>query len=240
MARPAPDSAGRGRHRVVPKAELADFRDTQPAAATVLFSDSLEGTLSQWTNPASAAEIVAAPDGGNALTFDLLQGGSSLLTTNSSFTSSTGSFTLTFETYTNCGFTSGCGAFFAIDGGGQWFLSDTSFGSDALFPDAPEPASMTVLSFGLFGLAAIRRKHAEHRLSFEELPVYTASKERIFALVHLPWLSEEVSTDLRDMVGRRLTFEQALARDNTSILRVQKSRLFKYRETVWPEIERVI
>src|ERR1700722_19348429 len=95
---------------------------TRPAAATVLFSDSLEGTLSQWTNPASAGEIVAAPDGSNALTFDILQSGNSLLTTKSGFTSSTGSFTLTFEIYANCGFASGCGSFFAVNGS-QWFLS---------------------------------------------------------------------------------------------------------------------
>jgi hypothetical protein len=58
--------------------------------------------------------------------------------------------------------------------------------------------------------------------------------------VRLPVVSEESSTDLRDMIARRLTFDQALARENTSILRVQKSRLFKYREAVWPAIGRVI
>lgn len=126
----------------------------RPAAATVLFSDSFQGTLSQWTNPASAGEIVAAPGGGNALTFDLLQGGSSLLTTRSGFTSSTGSFTLTFNIYANCGYTSGCGAFFAMNGS-NWFLSDTSFGSDALFPDAAgwETVSYTFAGTSISNLA---------------------------------------------------------------------------------------
>ncbi len=58
--------------------------------------------------------------------------------------------------------------------------------------------------------------------------------------MRLPWVSEEASSDLRDMIAKRLTFDQALARENTSILRVQKSRLFKFREAVWPEIARVI
>lgn len=127
----------------------------RPASATVLFSDNFQGTLSQWNNPASSGEIVAAPGGGNALTLRLLQGGSNLLTTKTGFTSSTGSFTLTFEIYTNCSHTSGCGMFFAINGAG-WFLSDTSFGSDKLFADAPgswETVSYTFAASSLSNVA---------------------------------------------------------------------------------------
>ena len=49
--------------------------------------------------------------------------------------------------------------------------------------------------------------------TFEEMPVYSDNKDRIFALVRLPMVSEEASTDLRDMIARRLTFDQALARE---------------------------
>jgi hypothetical protein len=42
------------------------------------------------------------------------------------------------------------------------------------------------------------------------------------------------------MLSRRLTFAQALAPENTDILRVQKSRLFKIRQAVWRQIERVV
>jgi hypothetical protein len=105
-----------------------------PASATTLFTDSLQGTLGNWANPVSAAEIVAAPGGGNALTFSILQGGSGLLQTNSTFTSSTGSFTLTFDIYANCGHTSGCGAFLLA--AGAWTLSDTPFGSAVQFHDS--------------------------------------------------------------------------------------------------------
>lgn len=75
---------------------------------------------------------------------------------------------------------------------------------------------------------------------FDELPAYIDNKDRIFAIVRLSALSEEATSDLRDMLSRRMTFTQALAAENTDILRVQKSRLFKIRQAVWPQIERVV
>jgi hypothetical protein len=75
---------------------------------------------------------------------------------------------------------------------------------------------------------------------FEELPAYIDNRERIFALIRLATLSEEATSDLRDMLSKRLTFAQALAPDNTSILRVQKSRLFRVKQAVWPQMERVV
>lgn len=112
-----------------------------PSGATTLFSDSLQGTLSQWSNPVGAGQIVAAPGGGNALTFDQLQGGSNMLTTLSSFASTTGSFTITFDIYANCGHTSGCGTFLAATGStpssSSFTLSDTPFSSIPQFPDYP-------------------------------------------------------------------------------------------------------
>jgi len=75
---------------------------------------------------------------------------------------------------------------------------------------------------------------------FEELPAYTDNRERIFALVRLAALSEEATSDLRDMLSKRLTFTRALAPDNTNILRVQKSRLFRVKQAVWPQIELVV
>lgn len=75
---------------------------------------------------------------------------------------------------------------------------------------------------------------------FEQLSAYIENKDRILALIRLAALSEEAASDLQDMIGKRLTFAQALAPDNTSILRVQKSRLFKVKQALWPQIEAVI
>ncbi len=113
----------------------AIFALTSPAGATILFSDTLQTSLAQWNNPNPSGEIVAAPGGGNALTFSVLQGGSNLLTTKSTFTSHTGGFTLSFDIYANCGHTSGCGAF--LEAAGSWTLSDTPFGSAVQFADSP-------------------------------------------------------------------------------------------------------
>jgi len=75
---------------------------------------------------------------------------------------------------------------------------------------------------------------------FEELPAYTDNRERIFALVRLAMLSESASADLQMMFDRHLTFARALAPDNTTILCVAKSRLFRIRQALWPQIARVL
>ncbi len=75
---------------------------------------------------------------------------------------------------------------------------------------------------------------------FEDLPVYLENRERIFGIVRLPQFSEEATSDLRDMIARKISFADALRKENTAILRMQKSRLFKIREAIWPQIERVI
>jgi len=75
---------------------------------------------------------------------------------------------------------------------------------------------------------------------FEELPAYTDNRERIFALVRLAMLSEPASADLLMMFDRRLTFARALAPDNTSVHCVRKSRLFRIRQALWPQIARAL
>lgn len=110
------------------------------ANATVLFQDSFQGTLSKWTNNVNGA-IVNAPDGGKALTLTGFAGGFDM-TTVSNFTSSTGSFTISFDFMTTTGRTSGSGAFiFAsgtnYNGNNGWILSDTPFGNTQQFADSP-------------------------------------------------------------------------------------------------------
>lgn len=75
---------------------------------------------------------------------------------------------------------------------------------------------------------------------FEELPAYSDNRERIFALVRLTAPSEQASADLQGMFARRLTFARALAPDNSNVLCVQKSRLFRIRQALWPQIARVL
>ena len=114
-------------------------------------------------------------------------------------------------------------------------MLDTVKGLTSLLADFPASVRLVVWLNEFFGPIV----NAQGR-PFEDLPAYSDSKERIYALVRLPMVREESTSDLRDMMTKRMTFDQALARDNTSILRVQKSRLFKFREAVWPAIERVI
>ncbi|MEA2772910.1 MAG: hypothetical protein QOD93_5872 [Acetobacteraceae bacterium] len=114
-------------------------------------------------------------------------------------------------------------------------MLDTIKGLTSLLSDFPASVRLVVWLNEFFGPIV----NAQGK-PFEDLPAYSDSKERISALVRLPMVSEESTYDLRDMMAKRMTFDQALARDNTGILRVQKSRLFRFKEAVWPAIERVI
>jgi len=104
--------------------------DLPAANATTLFSDTFQSKsdLNSWTS--GGGEIVKAPDGSTALTFDRTYSGGDIFT-NSSFTSSTGSFTISFEYLSNCGNSSNCGGFIFANGGSpsanSWILSDTPY-----------------------------------------------------------------------------------------------------------------
>lgn len=109
-------------------------------AQSLLFQDSLQVNLNQWVPVAGSpggspgytgsGVIIPALGGGNALTFGVptYQGD---IQTNNSFTSSTGSFTLTFDFLGTCGEPSSCGGFVNASSGapfvGGWLISDSPY-----------------------------------------------------------------------------------------------------------------
>jgi hypothetical protein len=118
--------------------------------------------------------------------------------------------------------------------GGPGIL-DTIKGLASIVEDFPPSVRIVVWLNEFFGPVVNAAGKA-----FEDLPVYTDNRDRIFAIVKLPQFSEEATSDLRDMISKRMTFAQALEKDNTAILRMQKSRLFKMKHVLWPQIEAVI
>ena len=118
--------------------------------------------------------------------------------------------------------------------GGPGML-DTLKGLSSILEDFPPNVRIVVWLNEFFGPVA----NANGK-GFEELPIYTDNRERIFAIVKLPQFSEEATSDLRDMISKKMTFARALQKENTSILRMQKSRLFKIQKALWPQIEQVI
>ena len=118
--------------------------------------------------------------------------------------------------------------------GGPGML-DTMKGLSSVLADFPPAVRIVVWVNQFFGPVI----NASGK-PFQEMPIYVENEDRIFATIFLPQLSDEASSDFRDMISKRLSFTDALKRDNTSILRMQKSRLFKLREVLWPQIQQVI
>jgi hypothetical protein len=118
--------------------------------------------------------------------------------------------------------------------GGPGML-DTMKGLSSVLADFPPTVRVVVWVNQFFGpvINANGKK-------FHEMPIYLEHKDRIFASINLPPLSDEASSDVREMISKRISFADALKRDNSSMLRMQKSRLFKLREALWPQIQQVI
>jgi len=63
---------------------------------------------------------------------------------------------------------------------------------------------------------------------FEQMRAYSAYKERVSAIVHLPDLKKETyGRDLAEMLQARLTFEEALARETLTIMTRQRLKIVK-------------
>jgi hypothetical protein len=115
-------------------AAIAGAATGGPAHATILFQDSLQTDLSNWTDSNGHAVISTAPNGSSALTFT----DRDTLTSDNTFTSSTGHFTLTFDLITDCGSLSNCGAaVFLVTDQGPGLISDTPiFRGEPIYPDS--------------------------------------------------------------------------------------------------------
>jgi TIR domain len=119
----------------------ASAGDSYSTANQPLFSDSLQGTLVNWTEQAGQNLAVIAPaiDGsGKALTFvDTAENGD--LATKTSFVSASGLYTVSFDFLGNCGSTNECGAFLMATNASSnhlgWILSDTPFYGIAQFSE---------------------------------------------------------------------------------------------------------
>jgi hypothetical protein len=120
---------------------LAALSIAPQASATVVFADSFQGDLSQWSTRSGL--IATAPTGGKALTFAGPTAGGDAFTL-SSFVSGSGTFTLSFDVLGNCGHTSQCGGFVGATGatpesnyGDGWIISDTPYGGVPNITDSP-------------------------------------------------------------------------------------------------------
>jgi hypothetical protein len=114
-------------------------------------------------------------------------------------------------------------------------MADTLQGLASIFENFPPNVPVVVWINEFFGPIVTQKGR-----SFEEMPVYVENKNRVHALIRLPALSEEATSDLQDIMAKKMTFTQALDRENTNILRVQKSRLFRVKQAIWPQIEAVV
>lgn len=73
-----------------------------------------------------------------------------------------------------------------------------------------------------FGPVELRGK------KFEEMKVYEQCRDRIRALIYLPqWSKDTVGRDVSDMLGERLTFDEALADDGRNVVVRQRLKLAK-------------
>ncbi len=145
---------------------LIAFAASTPAMAATLYSDAFSSTsdLSGWSSIYNDAKVVSAPGGGLALSFSQTHNSGDLSSPSGSY--GTGSFTVSFDFYGACNYTSSCGFFLATtpDPAYHWFLSDTGLGT-AVIPDSNgswEHVSYTFAATSLTGLGMENYDGSDH------------------------------------------------------------------------------
>jgi hypothetical protein len=107
--------------------------------------------------------------------------------------------------------------------GGQAF-GDTVSGFGQLAGQFPQEALFVVWLNPYWGPIAHEGK------GFEQMKVYAANKVRVAAIVEIPSLKEDTfGRDLSDMLQAKLTFDEALAMSNLSIMSRQRLKIVKTR-----------
>ena len=105
---------------------------------------------------------------------------------------------------------------------GSQALLDTVNGFALLASQFPAEASFIVWLNPYWG-------PIEHEgRNFEQLKAYTTYKERISAIIKIPiWKAETFGRDISDMLQDRLTFDEAIANPNRTIMTRQRLTIAK-------------
>ena len=114
--------------------------------------------------------------------------------------------------------------------GGQT-LVDTVSGFAQLVRQFPESCQFVVWLNPYWGPIARDGKQ------FEQMKAYTASKQRVAAIVRIPSVKAETfGLDIREMLEAHLSFDEALAHHAFSIMTRQRIKIF--RDRLFAELER--
>lgn len=116
--------------------------------------------------------------------------------------------------------------------GGQEF-AQTVRGFDSIAGQFPESVELVLWLNEHHG-----RLTADDGTTFEGTPVYQKHASRIAGVVKLPQLHKAFADNLRDMLGRNLTFAEAM--EDRDIFTVAKQRLVQIRRPIWEQLALVM
>lgn len=105
---------------------------------------------------------------------------------------------------------------------GSQALTDTLSGFASLVTQFTKEATFVVWLNPYWGAIESEGK------PFEQMKAYTSNKSRVAAIVKIPsWKEETYGRDLAEMLQDRLTFDQALAKENLTIMTRQRLKIVK-------------
>lgn len=117
-----------------------------------------------------------------------------------------------------------------IVGGGNTI--DTAKGLEAILTDFPASVKVVVWLNEFFGPVAV------DGAPFGDWQLYENHRDRITGTVHLGRQSQQFSTNIEQMLERKLTFAEALT--DPAFMTVPRQRLTMFRRSIWEQLAAVI